>query len=538
MVRCERMPLRHHHPIALIAGFALLEGCSSSSHGPTVSPPRCPEPPTPAVAQPARLTRDQALRDLRILERVLTELHPGLFRYLTADGLAAEMMRARDAVTDGSDAAEMYLLVSHIAAAVRCGHTWTNPLNQTPQVQTTVLDRADKLPVRLRLVSDRFLVTGSATPSISAGSEIIAIDGRDPRTITADLMPYLRADGSNDGKRRAQISEGDGGGAMDRLFPLVHPPADGRYTLRVRDARGGEREVVTPAVTVASRDLVLATSAPADSRLAWTFVIEGDTAVLTLPTFAFWDSDFDWRGFLTRSFQELETRRVPYLIIDQRRNEGGDGAIVDVVLGYLITSSFQYDPSRAEVSYERVPYALARHLDTWDSSFFDRTGQVTKGPGRNYVDTAASTKGAIVMPDRHRFRGKTFVLIGPENSSAGFMLAMGIKKTGAATLVGQPTGGSQRGLNGGQLAWVILPESGVAMDVPLVAWMPTREMPDAGIAPDIVVAPRFEDAAAGIDTDLVTARAAIARLRAAVRGGRQVQRRQRQVDRSEPGEQS
>jgi C-terminal processing protease CtpA/Prc len=516
MVWVEHMPLRHH-PIALLAGFTLLTGCSSAPHGPTGSPPRCPEPPTPAVAEPARLTRDQALRDLRIVERVLTDLHPGLFRYLTADGLAAEMTRARDAVTDGSDAAEMYLLVSHIAAAVRCGHTWTNPLNQAPQIQSTVFGRADKLPVRLRLVADRLLVTRSATPSISAGSEVIEIDGRDPRTIVADLMPYLRADGSNDGKRRAQINEGDGGGAMDRLFPLVHPPANGRTTLRVRDAKGREREVVTPTVTSAARDQVLAASAPADSELAWTFVIAGDTAVLTLPTFAFWDSDFDWRGFLARSFQELETRRVPYLIIDQRRNEGGDGAIVDAVLSYLITSSFQHDPSRAEVAYERAPYALARYLDTWDSRFFDRTGQVTKGPGRNYVDTAASTTGALVLPNRHRFRGKAFVLVGPENSSAGFILAMGIKKTGAATLVGQPTGGSQRGLNGGQLAWVILPESGVAMDVPLVAWMPTREMPDAGIAPDLVVAPRFEDAAAGIDTDLVAARAAIARLRAAAR---------------------
>jgi hypothetical protein len=87
----------------------------------------------------------------------------------------------------------------------------------------------------------------------------------------------------------------------------------------------------------------------------------------------------------------------------------------------------------------------------------------------------------------------------------------------AATLVGQITGGSLRGLNGAELAWVTLPESGVAVDVPLVAWMPTREMPDAGVAPDLVVTPRFEDAAAGIDTDMGATRAAIARLRAAAR---------------------
>ena len=530
------MPFRHPW-IALLTALALLTGCSSAPLepleplgppgplGPAGPPPRCPASPSPAVAQPAPLTRERALRDLRIVERVLTELHPGLFRYLSAEGLAAEMTRARDAVADGSDAAEMYLLVSRIAAAVRCGHTWTNPLNQAPQIQTHVFDRADKLPVRLRLIGDRLLVTSSATPSISAGAELLAIDGRAPQTIVADLMPYLRADGSNDGKRRAQLSEGDSGGEMDRLFPLVHPPVNGRYTLRVRAANGVEQEVTTPAVTAAARDQRPrdqgprdqgpTTSAPNESALAWTFVIAGDTAVLTLPTLAFWNSDFDWRGFLAKAFQQLEAGRVPYLIIDQRLNEGGDNTIGDAVLGYLISSPFQYEPSRAEVAYERVPYALARYLDTWDFSFFDRTARVTKGPGRNYVDTVASTAGALVSPNRHRFRGKAFLLVGPTNSSAGYLLAMAIKRAGAAVLVGQPTGGNQRGLNGGQLAWVILPESGVAMDVPLIAWLPPRAMPDAGITPDLLVPPRFEDAAAGLDTEMLATRAAIAKLRAA-----------------------
>ncbi|MCE9574582.1 MAG: hypothetical protein K8W52_15650 [Deltaproteobacteria bacterium] len=488
---------------------ATLVSCSAA-RGPTVACPVAAAPPSaPALAPLPTLTAKQALRDLRIVERALTDLHPGLFRYATPADFAAEMARARAAVADGSDLGEMYLLISRIGAAVRCGHTWTNPLNQGPAIQRELFDRADKLPVQLRLIGDRFLITGSAVAAIAAGTELDAIDGRAPRAIVAELLPYLRADGASDGKRRVQLDHGDDGDAMDHLYPLVHPPVAGRYALRVRTP-AGERTIEVAATTRAARDAQLAASA-ADP--AWRFAIDGDTAVLTLPTFAFWQRDFAWQRFLDDAFAQLAAKRVPYLIIDQRRNEGGDSAIGDAVLAYLIRAPVTFPPRRAEVVYERAPYDVARFLDTWDFGFFDRTGHVAKGAGRNLIDTALSTAGRTIAPAAAPFGGRTFVLIGPNNSSAGFLFADAIQRTGAATLVGEPTGGNQRGLNGGELAWVTLPESGVALDIPLVAWMPPGLPPDAGIAPDLAVTPRLEEVAAGIDPVMAAARAAIAQLR-------------------------
>ena len=190
--------------------------------------------PVHAAVAGASITAEQALRDLRILKRGLTELHPGAYRYITPAQLDAEFERANALVANGSDRVTMFLLASRIAAAVRCGHTWTNPLNQSEALQNDLFARADKLPLTLRLVSDRFLVTGSAAAGIEPGDELVAIDGRTAPDIVDGLMPYLRADGSSDGKRRAQIDSGRSGGAMDRLFPLLHPPVDGRYRLQIR----------------------------------------------------------------------------------------------------------------------------------------------------------------------------------------------------------------------------------------------------------------------------------------------------------------
>ena len=161
-----------------------------------------------------------------------------------------------------------------------------------------------------------------------------------------------------------------------------------------------------------------------------------------------------------------------------------------------------------ESAYERVPYVLARYLDTWDFNFFDRTGQVTKTDGRNWrlPDQPASRLDPATAP----YAGRTLVLVGPQNSSAGFLLARDIQRSGAALLLGQPTGGTLRGLNGGQLAWIKLPASGVGVDIPLIASFAPGELPDAGVLPDITAVPRWTDAVAGVDTEMQAARAVIA----------------------------
>ena len=86
-------------------------------------------------------------------------------------------------------------------------------------------------------------------------------------------------------------------------------------------------------------------------------------------------------------------------------------------------------------------------------------------------------------------------------SSAGFLIARDLQRSGAATLVGEPTGGNQRGLNGGQLAWLTLPNSGIAVDIPLVATV-YAGAPDAPITPDVRIEARIADAIAGRDAPL------------------------------------
>ena len=462
-----------------------------------------------AHASDGSLTEAQAGEDARILQRALKALHPALTKYRSHAEMDAAFGRFDARAQKARTATEMYLAATELAAAIRCGHTWTNVLNQEGASKIALIESANKLPARLTVVDGRWLVLSSADPAIAVGDEILAINGMAGKDIVARMLPYLRADGSSDGKRLRQLSHDRADySQMDIVWPLLSPPVDGRHVLQLRGASGPVRTVKVGALTLQQRDAILKAQGVKPANDGWTFRIEGNVGYLTLPTFSFYRSSFDWSAFLTDAFSRLDAQRVPNLVIDVRANEGGDGAIGGDVLSRLARKPFDFTSSQTVSAYERVPYELARYLDTWDFSFFDRTGKVeriTEGTAAGkFRYTARGDGRQTIMPVATPYQGRTFLLVGPENSSASFQFALLAKQSGVATLVGQRTGGNQRGLNGGHLAWVRLPNSGVAVDIPLLAGTYTEATPDASVTPDVEVRANIDTLRAGRDMDMET----------------------------------
>ena len=460
-----------------------------------------------AASVDGALTEEQAARDSRILQRALKELHPALTKYRTQAQIDAAFARFDARGGAAREAREMYLAATELAAYIQCGHTWTNTLNQQGPIKAALLDAPNKLPVRMTMVEGRWLVLASVDPALSAGDEIVSIDGHGTRDVVARMMPLLRADGSSDGKRLRQLGhDRNDYSQMDILWPLLSPPVDAHYALEVRRGDGAARKLDVAAVSLSARESALALKGFVLPSEEWRFRIEKDVGYLTLPTFSFHDSTFDWKGFIENSFARLNAEKIRFLVIDIRDNEGGDGAIGGEILSHLIDKPVDFVSDQSTSTYERVPYVLARYLDTWDFSFFDRTGQVEKilegtAVGK-YRYLPNFRKAQTVTPAATPFKGRTFVLVGGENSSAGFQFAKLIQQSGAATLVGQPTGGNLRGLNGGQLAWVNLPNSGVAVDIPLLAATFSVDTPDASVTPEILVTPSFDARRAGRDVEM------------------------------------
>ena len=78
--------------------------------------------------------------------------------------------------------------------------------------------------------------------------------------------------------------------------------------------------------------------------------------------------------------------------------------------------------------------------------------------------------------------------------SLAFYLAEAFKKHQLGTLIGEETGGNQKGINGGQILFLRLPYSKIEIDVPIVGtFSRAPTVSDGGILPDIQVEYSIDD---------------------------------------------
>lgn len=437
--------------------------------------------------------------DIAILRDAYETLHPGLYRYATPRQVTARFDALARAWSRPQTRAEAYLSLSRFLGTVKCGHTYANFYNQSDAVQAELFDAQRLLPFHFAWLGERMVVltNQSGDPRLAPGAEVLSVNGRSARAILRSLMPYARADGNNDAKRRAllEVRGFDRYETFDIFYGLAHNPG-ASVRLRVRPPGSSHAETFeTATIDLATRRQLLRADGSGNGP-AWTLTYpRANAALLTMPTWALYDSEWDWRGFLDQSFEEMAARGVTKLIVDVRGNEGGLDC-GDLIAARLIDAPIAREGYARRTRYRQTPERLNQYLDTWDRSFRN-WGDDAVARADGFYDLRGETEVDQIEPRGPRFRGQIDVLIDAQNSSATFQFASCIKSNRLGRLIGQPTGGNQRGINGGAFFFLRLPASGLEADVPLIARFPLTPKPDAGIAPDIEVELTREDIAAG-----------------------------------------
>lgn len=447
-------------------------------------------------------------RDFAILSEAYDRLHPGLDRYLGRgrfrDLVQSELQRL---VNGPRTIRDQFLALSHITAAVRCGHSYPNPANQSKAVVAQVVDASSFVPFRFRWIEGRMVVTGILREDVPLrrGDVITAVDGVPAPVLLRRLLPLARADGSNNAKRLALLGVEDQGwpNPFDVYRPLVaaHGRAD-RIRLTLQDGR----MLDLPSFARPAR---LRSSDPNDAvSNGWSLAISEGIATLRMDNWGLYDSTWEWKGWLDAAFDRMIADKARGLVIDIRANEGGIDC-GNAVLARLIDRPLPQAVMERHVRYRRIPEALRPVLDTWDRSF-DDWGDAARPSQRSgmyrLVRGDFDLPGARIEPVGSRFVGKVALLISPTCSSATFQFAETVKRSGIATLVGEPTGGNLRGINGGAFYFLRLPETGLEVDLPLIGYFPSTPQPDAGVLPDVPVSAGAGDIALGRDPAMGKAR--------------------------------
>jgi hypothetical protein len=446
--------------------------------------------------------------DAQLLRRLWEALHPGLYRYNSPATLDARFAAFERWAGAGRRLGDAYVAFGRLAAALKCGHSFPNPFNQPKTTREALFTGRDRVPFAFAWLDGRMVVIRPfAGVDLPPGTEVLAIDGEPAPTILERLLPLARADGSNDAKRVAnlEVTGEERLAAFDVYRALTTPASKGELRLRVRPFGGRVRDLVVPAMTEAERQAARS-GGGGDEAARWRFeIMPGGVVLLRMPSWAVFNDKDDWKPRLDGFLDRLVEERARGLVVDLRGNEGGLDC-GDRILARLIDRDLEVPPHELRTRYRRVPAAFEPYLDTWDKSFLDwGAAAIGPRPDGSYRLTREDEVRDRIRPGGRRFRGRVAVLVDAACSSATFGFAQIVKASGVATLVGMPTGGNQRGINGGAYFFARLPATGVEIDIPLIGYFPSAPKPDAGIMPDIVVRPTAQAIATGADPTMTAA---------------------------------
>ncbi|MEZ5957266.1 MAG: hypothetical protein R3C27_08675 [Hyphomonadaceae bacterium] len=216
---------------------------------------------------------DDASGDIVILRDAYETLHPGLYRYATPRQMNARFDALARAWSRPQTRTERYLSLSRFLATVKCGHTYANFYNQSDAVQAELFDAQRFLPFHFAWLGERMVVLAnqSGDPRLERGAEIVSVNGRSTPRILRSLMPYARADGNNNAKRRAllEVRGYDRYETFDVFYSLLHQPG---ASVRLRARPPGSTRVETfdvPTIDLATRRSLLIGETEGDGPV-WT----------------------------------------------------------------------------------------------------------------------------------------------------------------------------------------------------------------------------------------------------------------------------
>ncbi len=477
------------------------------------------------------LTAAQMREDLDVLERTLTAIHPGIYRYQTPESLEKIFAEFQMKIKNPLSESDFFLIISQITNRVYCGHTYQNPYNADALLRERLTGGKTYLPFYFRVVDAKIITTENASINdLSKGSEIKSINGVPVKKIIETLLTVTKADGVNTVEHRLSSIEltrfeAERYALFDMYFPLFFPLKGENFTIEaVEFATRKTVKFQTPAMTKSERTSAMAKRYGASPTYedGWKFEIQSDsTAYLKIDNSITWRlKTIKFKEFLANAFAEMRTKNIQNLIIDLRGNGGGDMDVGFELSRYLTQKQLPiYAESRRLVRNIQPQPELTKYLQTYNDGLKAALQKgVSKDIYKPYDDNffeilpnENTDNYPKVTPSENNFRGQAFVIADAAAASATFQFLDYVRANNLAKIVGQTSGGNRQGINGGNYFFLYLPNSKIETDIPVYFQAPLAAQPDAGVAPDIPVKRESSDIGSNLDREMMTIKSLIAR---------------------------
>lgn len=471
-------------------------------------------------AQEPKLSPADMEEDLAILRDALTRLHAGAYRYRSPNEVERLLRDAERRLDHPMSAAELIVALEPVILGIRCGHTEVFQDELTAQWRAS----SDAFPLQIRFFDHKAVVVlnSSEDRTIAPGTEVLAINGQPMAEIVGRIAPYLNG---GDGDSTSRVNY-----ALGRFFAFNYwfriARAE-RFEVRVLD-RGAATPRVVALNGVREKDLadaairnpvnqsllrvhpdMLSTSLQPELRV----LEEQSTALLRIPAFLADPkalNNMRLSAFYREAFERIHREAIATVIVDLRRNGGGDEQLGADLCSYFTNQTFRYF-DRIEVRVR--PAQLPAYLDVGDYKRDIQNAKVALAPdGRLLLSQETYPPLRSQQGQKNAFSGAVYVLAGGRTYSTAADVVAWLKAHRQAVIIGEDTSGGFAGNNSGIAPKLVLPHSRIKVVIPLMQfWNSVGEFSSAtgGVPADHIVRPSVDDLLSGIDTELEFAKSLI-----------------------------
>lgn len=407
----------------------------------------------------------QLIEDFDILKNAYFETKVGLW-YANYHEFDSICNLQKSKLKDGMNSLEFYKIMAPITAYTNEGHS---AVRNSKEVNNHRKQFGKHFPYVVKILNDKvyFINDGNLN-----GFELKTINNTKIENILEKFYSIEPSDGYNETSKNHWIAK-----AFSKYYYLFFEQHPKEFKLELANPTSKESlTYVTKAISY--KELLKNIDKTYRDFPQLTFKKPIDLTINTKDNYAlltvnsFWKklykrNNINFEKFLNKSFDSISKLNIKNLIIDIRKNEGGEQGMEDILLSYLITKPYKkYNyvevPSYKYTFLPYTRYDLPEEVNILKERTLKKFYKTKDG---RYLNKPKYYNG--LTPVKNPFKGNVYILIGGLSFSGGSEFAALAKNHTKAIFVGEETGGGYYGNTSGNYMHFTLPNTKTTGRIPL-----------------------------------------------------------------------
>ncbi|HEY8915512.1 MAG TPA: S41 family peptidase [Chitinophaga sp.] len=421
-----------------------------------------------APQKPAPLAGNY-LNDLVLYENILQATHAGLYNYHSKSSIDSIFAYYNTlAGKQYTSTTEFYKYLCIITTYIGSLH---DDVFLPDALRDSLEGQKGFFPYPLEIIQDS-MVVNTDQGSIPAGAIITAVNGHTTQELLQTLGHYYTTDGYNTTGKKVGIAH-----FFPWYYAIEYGMQDEFNISYLPYGSSTIKTAVLPAVTFTAYEklyekrhsLYLDTLLDNHYYFSWA---PDSAPVLTVNTFALGNAESAkhkaYSRFLDSVFTLLKTKHAASLVVDIRKNGGGDDPNDLLTFSYLAYQPYK-ENQEAYTLFQKLPFKQyyqaedSSDIPDLESNFKEEHNRLVDG--KYYQNPSFNP---LWKPNPLAFHGKVYLLVGPQVASAASLFASMVRSENKVIVVGEETMGGYYGHTGHNSVTYQLPDSHISIMLSVV----------------------------------------------------------------------